>query len=167
VSRSSLRIQFTQTAARGRPAHRLAQGILSATTEFHPQGSSSSARKCTRPASSPATMMRQSEQAQHFTPASQTNMATAVPVSRSQTLRVLSRAAETAPRPSDVAATPKTRSVWPASVRKFRCPWYRVLLLYPVSNPERQSTGIEHRSGCCCQQGNPRCPGFAIGAGPL
>jgi len=45
VSRSSLRIQFTQTAARGRPAHRLAQGILSATTEFHPHGSSSSARK--------------------------------------------------------------------------------------------------------------------------
>jgi hypothetical protein len=46
-------------------------------------------------------------------------------------------------------------------------PWGRVLLLYPVSNPERQSTGIEHRSRCCCHQGNPRCTGFAIGAGLL
>jgi hypothetical protein len=116
VSRSSLRIQFTQTAARGRPTHRLAQCILSASREFHPHGSSSSQRKCTRPASLPATMMRPSAQAQRFTPASQADLATSAPVSRSQTLRVLSREAETA-RPSDVTATPKTQSAWLASVR--------------------------------------------------
>ena len=32
-------------------------------------------------------------------------------------------------------------------------PWGRVLLLHLVSVPERQSTGIEHRSVCCCHQG--------------
>src|ERR1022692_311266 len=47
----------------------------------------------------------------------------------------------------------QNKTASPSLARLFRCPWGRVLLLYPVSNPERQSTGIEHRSGCCCHQG--------------
>lgn len=51
-------------------------------------------------------------------------------------------------------------------MRLFRCPWGRVLLLHPVSNPERQSTGSERRPGCCCHQGK-RVAGYASPHDPV
>src|SRR5919199_3629931 len=80
--------------------------------DYRPPLTPSNRRKCTRPNTSPATTLTPSGAiAQHLNSASPLKLATSLPLSKSHILRVLSREAEIAVRPSGARSTAYTQLV--------------------------------------------------------
>jgi len=104
--------------------------VLSRRSQSFVWSASTSRRKCTRPDSSRATIVRPSGvTAQLCISPSPVKVAISFPLSKSQSRSVWSSEAETARRPSGVTATVLTEFVWPSTDR----------IVWPLSKSQSRS----------------------------